>query len=405
MAKDFSAAAGNMLLKNVSQKNDKMLNTQDIVQIEISLIRENPDNDKIFNMDNIHKLAKTIKEEGFSGAIEVYPIEDEHYKYEISSGHRRFRAMQLLEREVIPAIITKKLDPVHTAQRLLSSNINNRVLTAMDYCRAIDYYITYVLKPQGYGGDTRQRCADFFSISRTQVYRYQALGKLIPELQEMVEDPSFPYTKLDRVGAMTKEMQTEVYNEICSWNNAHPEDLISAVRLAAIVDSINEKHGRTKKQPSVPVSAEVKVEDKADQSPETHQTEIEKTQESPVGYFTQGEESSSTTIIDRNMQPLDNISSSYDELSVGDSGLKVYTANDDLPVENSATPQKEAEGMKQTALPRVPDEKTNDNKETYIIQSAELLKSAVGVKPSDKKQILHFLDEIESYIKEIRSSL
>lgn len=71
-----------------------MANTANIVRIPLEEVHENPDNNKIFSMDKIDRLADTIEDEGFVGAIEVFKISD-HY-YEISSGHRRFEAMKMV---------------------------------------------------------------------------------------------------------------------------------------------------------------------------------------------------------------------------------------------------------------------------------------------------------------------
>ena len=74
-----------------------------IIEIDIARIRKNPDNELIFNMDNLDVLANNIKEVGFVGAIDV--IENPDGYYEILSGHRRYEAALLLGMKTIPVHI------------------------------------------------------------------------------------------------------------------------------------------------------------------------------------------------------------------------------------------------------------------------------------------------------------
>ena len=202
------------------------------VDIELSLIDKNEDNDKIFNMNDIEYLAKSIEEEGFYGAIEVF--KKPNGRYEISSGHRRFEAMKYLHRESIPCIVNDMPDDYKVGIKLLSCNLKTRKLTPLDMARSIAYY-EQLEKKNGKKGNFSKKAAAFFNISEPQVYRFQVLLKLIPELQELADDPGFPYSALRSAVNLTPEAQLLLYNQINSFileNNVEDEDDTKEYKLS-----------------------------------------------------------------------------------------------------------------------------------------------------------------------------
>ena len=56
MAKDFSSALGQSFLKDITNKTQAVVGTQNIVAIPLDQIKPDPDNDKIFKMENIDTL-------------------------------------------------------------------------------------------------------------------------------------------------------------------------------------------------------------------------------------------------------------------------------------------------------------------------------------------------------------
>lgn len=165
----------------------------EIVQLPLDKLRPNPDNVKIFNMAKIDSLAQSIEKDGFMGAIEVIKIDKD--TYEILSGHRRYEAMKLLGRKEIPAIVHEDIDEITKCRTLLSANINNRELTAMDKARAINYYIEHVAKPSG-SKDTLADAAAFFNLSLSSVKNFRRLTKYSKKLQAILEEDLISYTGL-----------------------------------------------------------------------------------------------------------------------------------------------------------------------------------------------------------------
>lgn len=197
----------------------------ELKEIELSKIDPNPENSQLFKMSNIEHLANIINEEGFTTPIEVFQKEDG--RYEITSGHRRYEAMKLLKRKTIPCCVTDKYDSsTQKDRKLLSSNIATRKLSPLEMANAITFYKD-ILKKEKYKGNTRTKTAEYFGISESNVYRYECLLKLIPELQEFCKKPQFPYSSLRQAASLTEEEQKELYNELLRLEASNSERLSS----------------------------------------------------------------------------------------------------------------------------------------------------------------------------------
>ena len=236
MARDFSSR--NNTLKNIAQKS----NMSDTLVLELNIddIIENPDNEKIFNMDGIEHLAQGIEEKGFNGAIEVFKLDNG--KYEICSGHRRFRAMKQLGKKTIKAIVSENVNDVEKAERLLDGNIFNRKLSPLDMGRAIKYYKENVLKPKEFKGDVRKAVAYKFNISESQVYKYEALLNLIPEVQEKVAENVIAFSAVTSMTNLDESLQLEInkrFDKFIEQNgeNSLTRDIVQKIIKMASIKS------------------------------------------------------------------------------------------------------------------------------------------------------------------------
>lgn len=211
MGMDFSKANNSSRLKDIQKKSNETSNKIVVIDIPLDKIDKNEDNEKVFDMSEIEFLAKGIEDDGFFGAIEVYKKPDG--RYEISSGHRRYEAMKLLKRNDIPCIVNKMPNSFERGKKLLASNIRNRKLTPLQYAKAISYY-DELLTQAGQKVNLTKQASEFFGISYSMIYRYQSLLKLIPELQKIANEPSFPFSALRKATILTEEGQKELYNQI-----------------------------------------------------------------------------------------------------------------------------------------------------------------------------------------------
>ncbi len=248
------------MLKSVQEKTVKELNSKTIINIPLSEIDENEDNEKIFNMTEIKALAKNIKEEGFIGAIEVYEKEDG--RYEICSGHRRYRAMLMLNEETIPAIVSPMPSDLKKRRTLISSNINIREMSAMDIARALEYhYQTLMLedsKNKKKSTSEKYRSSEnrlevlseYFNLSVMSVTRYLKLNKLMPDLQTYISEGKIPWTSIVSVADLEENEQKKVCDEVT-------KQLKTKMKLSAKdIDTIL-LHNTTKKKEPQPRSVTI----------------------------------------------------------------------------------------------------------------------------------------------------
>lgn len=205
------AARENYLFGN-AQIDTSTYPTNEKVDLPISLIDSNPDNEIVFGMDEVVELAGKIEDEGFFGVVEVYL--KPNGRFELLAGHRRFEAYKKLGKHTIPAIIYEMDDSIAVIKHWIGSNIESRKLKPLNYARAIEYYINRVLIPSGFTGDKIKACSDFFHKSTSQIKRFRTYNKLIPELQQLLNYDDFPFTGLDGFITFTNDEQKHLYDEI-----------------------------------------------------------------------------------------------------------------------------------------------------------------------------------------------
>ena len=88
---------------------------------------------KVFNQEKLDELARTIHTHGLIQPIILRKFDEN--KYEIIAGERRFRAMQLLEWNEVPAIVQEMSDN-ETASVALIENLQREELTAIEEAEA-----------------------------------------------------------------------------------------------------------------------------------------------------------------------------------------------------------------------------------------------------------------------------
>lgn len=113
-----------------------------VKKIQISCIVPNRFQPRtIFNQEKIDELARTIHTHGIIQPIVVREIDEE--QFEIIAGERRFRAIQQLGWETIPAIV-KNLNDTETASIALIENLQREELSpieeALAYAKLIDLH-------------------------------------------------------------------------------------------------------------------------------------------------------------------------------------------------------------------------------------------------------------------------
>ncbi len=155
----------------------------------------------------LEELTDSIRAQGVMQPIVVRPVGEE--RYEIIAGERRWRAAQLAELDVIPAVVRNVSDQTALALALIE-NIQrenlNPVEEAMALKRLLDEFDL-----------TQQQVADGVGKSRAQVANLLRLLALDPEVQTLLErgdlDMGHARALLALSGARQRQAAHEVVNK------------------------------------------------------------------------------------------------------------------------------------------------------------------------------------------------
>lgn len=194
------------LFEDVAGKD--LLNLEKSIPIPINQITNFPKHPfKVIDDENMERLVKSIKEYGLIHPAIVRRTEDG--KYELISGHRRKRALELAHITEMPCIIKDLTDDEATIL-MVDSNIQREVVLPSE--RAYAYKMK--LDAEKHQGKTtcgldvhksRDNVTD--EMSGRQVQRYIRLTELIPELLQKVDDGKISLNPAVEISYLTDEEQ------------------------------------------------------------------------------------------------------------------------------------------------------------------------------------------------------
>ena len=165
----------------------------------------------------MQETIDSIMAGGVINPILVRPTEDG--KFEVVSGHRRFRASELAGKANIKAIV-REMDDDTAVITMVDSNLQREQISPMERAQAYRMKLE-ALKHQGKRVDLTcdqvghkldsvksiQQIADDAGASKSQVQRYIRLTELRPELQQMVDDGTISLTPAVELSYLTKDEQ------------------------------------------------------------------------------------------------------------------------------------------------------------------------------------------------------
>ncbi|MCH4563198.1 MULTISPECIES: ParB/RepB/Spo0J family partition protein [Halomonas] len=155
----------------------------------------------------LEELADSIRAQGVMQPIVVRPVAKD--RYEIIAGERRWRAAQLAELDVIPAVIRDVSDQVALALALIE-NIQRENLNPVEEAMALKRLLEEFEL-------TQQQAADAVGRSRAQVANLLRLLTLDPEVQTLLErgdlDMGHARALLALSGAKQRKAAHEVVNK------------------------------------------------------------------------------------------------------------------------------------------------------------------------------------------------
>ena len=171
-------------------------------------------------------LVLSIKEQGILTPIIVRPLENTSDEFEIISGHRRYRAAQLLGKKEIEVSV-RYVNRDEAAVMLVDSNLHrSRILPSE---KAFAYKMKYeALKRQGKRSDltscqvgkklAAEEVSQNTEDSSRQILRYIHLTLLLPELLEMADDKKLPFNTAVEISYLRNEEQQVLLQYMSNHN-------------------------------------------------------------------------------------------------------------------------------------------------------------------------------------------
>lgn len=208
-------------------------------ELPVELIDDNPDNKTIYDMDKINELINAINEDGFTDPIGVYDMENG--RYEIFSGHKRFYAEKQRNESTIGCLVFQKpANDVERARRLIRSNILNRDTKPLTRARELNYYYENVIIPENKQGQKLLHLAEAFGMSIGQVSKHLALLDLIPELQELANNPNISFSSFSTASKLSEEQQKLLYEMILYKKDENGDFHVTRDEIISFIKQIKE---------------------------------------------------------------------------------------------------------------------------------------------------------------------
>lgn len=184
---------------------------EEVIQLSVKQIEPNRFQPRtIFNEEKIVELAQTIHTHGIIQPIVVRQTEKQGY-YEIIAGERRWRAVQHLNWEQIPAII-KKMNDAETASVALIENLQREELTVIEEAMAYGQLIQI-------HNLTQEALAQRLGKSQSTIANKMRLLKLPEEVQQALLNKTITERHARALIALKEpEKQVKLLTEIVDKN-------------------------------------------------------------------------------------------------------------------------------------------------------------------------------------------
>lgn len=196
---------------------------------------------KVQDNKEMNTLIESIQEQGILSPLIVRPKENTEDKYEIVSGHRRFRAAVKAGIKEVPALIVP-LDRDAAAIAVVDSNLHREHILPSE--KGFAYKLKMeALSRQGKRSDltsdqvgrkleTAEIIGQQADESKNQVRRYIRLTNLIPPILDMVDEKRIAFTPAVELSYLLPEEQIMLLSEM-EYSDCTP-NLSQAQRLKAL---------------------------------------------------------------------------------------------------------------------------------------------------------------------------
>lgn len=223
MAKDFSKSGiGSKNFDKVKRISNEKAEVPKIQIIDNDNLVDCPYNkeDVSFTAD----LESSIKDIGFCDVIDVTDFNMEQGVYMILSGHRRRKAGTNVGITSFPCII-RHFDNEKQMREflLLSNNYRNTDQDPLLMCNRYNVWKALLIE-EGVK-NFLEVGAEKLGLSKSQASRYDAVGRTLPELQDLIREEVCGMSHITRIAQFTEDEQKEIYNIIVEASNNKTEHL------------------------------------------------------------------------------------------------------------------------------------------------------------------------------------
>lgn len=203
-----------------SRGNKNQPATNQVVEVDVTKITPNRFQPrKVFDPTAIKELAETINAHGLLQPIILREYEDG--KYEIIAGERRFRAVNELQWEKVPAIV-EKMNDKETASLALIENLQREQLSSVEEAQAYRDLMEL-------NGFTQTALAKGMGKSQSFVANKLRLLKLIAPVQNAILDRRITERHGRAMLDLDEDQQRDVLMQIVNdkLNVKQTEDLVA----------------------------------------------------------------------------------------------------------------------------------------------------------------------------------
>jgi ParB family chromosome partitioning protein len=157
---------------------------------------------KVFKEDEIKQLAESIRENGQIAPIVVRKIDD---NYELIVGERRWRAIQLLKKETINAVVIEA-DEKTSAVLSIVENVQREDLNSMEEAESLERLIKEF-------DMSHDDVAKYISKSRTHVTNIIRLNDLSDFVKEQLRENNISMGHARAVITLSSDEQSKIIRE------------------------------------------------------------------------------------------------------------------------------------------------------------------------------------------------
>ena len=178
---------------------------------------------QVLDNDEMNSLIESVQQQGIMTPLIVRPLEGTTDKYEIISGHRRFRAAQEAGLTEVPAFI-RPVSRDEAAIMVVDSNLHREHILPSEKAFAYKMKLE-AMKRQGERSDltstqvvskfrTSEIVGEQNGESREQVRRYIRLTKLIPDILKRVDEQRIAFSVGVELSYLTEYEQQDLLEAI-----------------------------------------------------------------------------------------------------------------------------------------------------------------------------------------------